>query len=92
MNNSNHPKLLIYFKRFESIYPKSMKDEIFSCPTTCCWVNMHRGTEWRHIQYFLVLEILLAYDLSSDIFKNKETQLVSTFYAGLLHHLTSRLI
>jgi len=33
---------------------------------------------------------LLAYYLSSDIFQNKDTQLASTFYGGLLHHLTSR--
>jgi hypothetical protein len=37
-----------------------------------------------------MLDILLAYDLSSDIFQNKDTQLASTFYGGLLHHLTSR--
>ena len=35
------------------------------------------------------LEILLAYDLSSDIFQGQCTQLVATFYDGLLHHLTS---
>ena len=33
--------------------------------------------------------MLLAYDLSSDIFKGQCTQLASTFYGVLLHHLTS---
>ena len=62
---------------------------MLSCSNTCCWVNMHGSTEWTHIQYFLILDILIAYDLSSDIFQNKRTQLASPFYGGLLHHLTS---
>ena len=42
-----------------------------------------------HVQSFFILEILLVYDLSSDIFQGQCTQLMVTIYGGLLHHLTS---
>ena len=42
-----------------------------------------------HVQSFFILEILLAYDLSSDIFQGQCTQLTAIFHGGLLHHLTS---
>ena len=90
VKNSTHPRLIEYFDRFRVVFPTLLKKNLFPCPTTCCWVNMNRVPEWTHIQYFLVVEILLAYDLSSDIFQNKETQLAATFYGGLLNHLTSR--
>ena len=88
--DSNHPRLIEYFTRFGTIFPTLFKKEIFPCPTTCCWVNMYGSTEWNHIfntSLYLTFRLPMIY---CRIFQNKETQLASKFYGGLLYHLTSR--
>jgi hypothetical protein len=41
VKNSTHPRLIKYFERFSLVFPTLLKNEVFPCPTTCCWVNMN---------------------------------------------------
>lgn len=85
----NAKEVTEYLGRFKIIFPELHKKKLLPLDTTCCWVQMKQSDIWNHYQYFMSLEILLAYDLSSDVM-GPETQLASTFYAGLFSHLTSR--
>ena len=84
-----HPELVQYFSRFVTVFFILTKKKILPLPTTCCWIQIKTCNEWMHVQYFLILEILLVYDLSSDIFQRQCTQITATFYGGLLHHLNA---
>lgn len=82
-------QVINYFNRFENIFPELHKKKWLPLDTTCCWVQMKHSNEWVHCQYFLMLDILLAYDLSTSEM-GPGIMLASTFYAGLFSHLSSR--
>lgn len=63
-------------------------------PTTCCWTLVAESEEWLHVQYFLLLDVLLAFDVSSDVMVDIGRdpligQAGSTFYGPLFNHCTS---
>lgn len=63
-------------------------------PTTCCWSLMNLSEEWNHIQYFVLLDMHLAFDISSDVMvdigQNDELgQVGATFYGPLIDHCTA---
>ena len=64
-------------------------------PTTCCWTLVEYSLLWIHVQYFVILDVLLGYDVSSDIMNDIGEgegtigQAGATFYGALLDHLTA---
>ena len=64
-------------------------------PTTCCWTLVEYYLAWIHVQYFVILDLLVGYDVSSDAMndtgEDDETtgQAGATFYESLLDHLTA---
>jgi hypothetical protein len=89
--NSAFKSLQEWLKRFERIFGDKMK---LPMPTTCCWSLVKKSNDWRHLQYFIILDLLLAFDLSSDVMINNGRdgalgQVGATFYGPLIEHCTS---
>ncbi len=45
--------------------------------------------DWDHVQYFILLDFGLAFDLSSGVFTDNIDQVGTTFYGSMFNHLTS---
>lgn len=57
-------------------------DHLLPIPTNCCWLLLNKSDEWNHTSAFLVLEVGMAYDLSSKILPSNG-QYDATFYSNL---------
>ena len=83
-------KLRDFFLRMDSTF--DLKEKI-PLPTTCCWKLLEQleGNGYRHHQYFAVTEGNLAFDLSSDVYKkfDDDVLLGGTFLGSLTSHLTT---
>ncbi len=89
VDESPHHTLKEYLLRFKSVF--SEHSTKLPLPTTCCWLPMDESNdEWYHMQYFILLDFGLAYDLSSDVFMDDVDQIGATFYGSVFNHLTSR--
>ena len=91
ITQSKLPKLVRWLKSFHQLFTD---DANLPMPTTCCWSLMKLSDEWDHIQHFVMLDMHLAFDLSSDVMvetgKNgKLGQVGATFYGPLVEHCTS---
>ena len=69
-------------------------DASLPLPTTCCWCLAEPHEEWVHNQMFVLLELGVGMDISSDIMRSAGTgedsgQVGATFYGPLAEHLTS---
>ncbi len=61
-----------------------------SLTTTCSWMQMDESSnDWKHIQYLIILDFGLGYDLLSSVFTEYIDQIVATFYGSIFNHLTS---
>ena len=47
----------------------------FPLPTTCCWVPVEMAVDLIHIQYFVLLDFGLGFDVWSDIFQRYANKL-----------------
>ena len=88
--HKGNARLIGYLDRYRLLFPNLHLKKYLPLSTCCCWVYEKQSTEWVHIQYFVLLDVGLAFDLSSDMFKYKFEQLTGCFYGGLFGHLTSR--
>ena len=85
--SSKYHILIDYFQRYTEVFANFFKKRLLPLSNTCCWIHTEFSDEWTHIQYFLLLELMLAYDLSSDMFTTNNTQLAATFYGDYLDTL-----
>ena len=83
-------RLRRYLARYCLLFPNLHLKKYLPLSTCCCWVYEKHCTEWVHMQYFVLLDVGLAFDLSSDMFMHNFEQLTGCFYGGLFGHLTSR--
>ena len=63
-------------------------------PTTCCWTLVEYLEDWNHQQYFILLDLTVEFDVSSNVlhllWDNENLGQVGTiFYGPLLHHVTA---
>lgn len=58
-----------------------------SMQTTCCWMLHTFHPDYLHLSYFVLLESNVAYDLSSDILRERQNG--ATFYGKKVTHCTS---
>ena len=83
LNNSKHLKEKLYLMNIMKLsggkLPKS---------TTCCWTLRKDNPNFIMKQYFIGVDGMFAYDLSSDVLKN-ENNAGATFMSSLFFHLTS---
>jgi hypothetical protein len=86
----NCKTIVNYFCRYEQIFPELIRKKQWPLSTTCCWVQTGVNVGWAHLQYFVLIDYLLAFDLSSAMFGDQTEQLVSTFYGSTFSHLTSK--
>ena len=91
ITQSGLPKLLRWLDSFHKIFGYK---ERLPLPTTCCWALMNLSEEWNHVQYFILLDMHLAFDISSDVMvdigQNDDLgQVGATFYGPLIDHCTS---
>ena len=63
--------------------------------TTCCWTSVEYYLAWIHVQYVVILDVLLGYNVLSNAMNNigedDKTigQAGATLYGSLLDHLTA---
>ena len=88
--NCGNQIIIEYFLRFQILFPELFRQKKWPVSTTCCWVPMSKNSDWIHVEYFVFLDLLLALDLSSDMFTNRAKQLGCTFLGGAFGHLTTR--
>ena len=91
MANSKFEQLHRWLSSFQDTYGDSKK---LPMPTTCCWTLVESNDHWIHVQYFILLDVLKGFDVSSDLLHNKYdggdyTQLGGTFFGPLVDHATS---
>jgi hypothetical protein len=82
------PIIREYFTEFREIYPEFPRDK-FPLPTTCCNVFLEEVPGITHMQYFVVTEMMVCGDLSSDSLADDIEQISESFYGALTGHLTS---
>ncbi len=46
------------------------------------------SNDWKHIQYFILLDFVLGYDLASSVFTVDIDQVGATFHGSMFNHLT----
>jgi hypothetical protein len=87
IKDSTDPKLIQWLDTFHSNFGSDCK---LPMPTTCCWTSLKTSSEWKwaHISYFLLLDVEMAYDLSSDVLQ-RFGKSGATFYGSVLEHCTS---
>jgi len=85
IDESGDPKLVQWLETFHSNFGRDYK---LPMPTTCSWTSLKASSEWKHISYFLLLDVGLAYDLSSDVL-DQFGKCGATFYGSLFEHCTS---
>jgi len=90
VKSTGNDVLCQYLKRYQYIFPDLWKDKLIPQCTTCCCTLMGKSKGWNMLQYFLFLDLGLAYDQSSDMYSSSVPQLAWTFYGALFGHLTSR--
>ena len=77
-----------YYDEFRKIYPKIPRNR-FPLPTTCCNIFLEEVPGITHTQYFVVTEMMVCDDLSSDALADDIEQISESFYGMLSGHLTS---
>lgn len=82
------PIIKKYYAEFRKIYPKIPRNR-FPLPTTCCNIFLEEVPGITHIQYFVVTEMMVCGDLSSDALADDIEQISESFYGMLSGHLTS---
>ena len=90
IQSSASQKLKQHVENYQLVFSEPFLKGKLPLSTSCCWVYPKLSLSWLHIQYFVLAEVDLAFDLSSDLFVNGIDQLSSVFYGGLFGHLTSR--
>jgi hypothetical protein len=90
VTNCKRKTIVNYFRRYETIFPELIRKKQWPLSTTCCWVPTGANNGWVHLQYFVLIDFLLAFDLSSTMFGDRTQQLASTFYGSTFSHLTSK--
>lgn len=85
-----HYHMRVYLEKFQRIYSRFWNKGRLPYMTTCCWTLMSTNEQWKLMNYFVLLDVDLAFDLSSDIFTDKVNQVTGSFYGALFGHLTSR--
>ena len=91
ITQSGLPKLTRWLNSFHQLFGD---EERLPLPTTCCWSLMKHSEEWIHMQYFVLLDMHVAYDISSDVMVDigldeQLGQAGATFYGPLIDHCTS---
>ena len=61
---SNILPLIRWLTSFQQLFGESTA---LPLPTTCCWMLLDASSKWTHMQYFVLLDVGLAYDISSDL-------------------------
>ena len=70
-------------------------EKTLSMPTTCCLTLVEHYLVWVHIQYFVIFDMLLGCDVSSDVMvdigedNGNIGQAGDTFYVSLFDHLAA---
>ena len=90
IQSSGSQKLNQYVGNYQLVFPEPYHQGKVPLSTSCCWVYPTLSQSWLHIQYFVLVYLNLAFDLSSDLFSNNMDQLSGVFYGSLFGHLTSR--
>ena len=60
-------KLPQLIKWLESFWKAFGRKETLPMPTNCCWTLVELSYFWIHVSYFLMVDLRLAYDVSSDV-------------------------
>ncbi len=84
--------LLTTFSRIICLVKKVFSEYIMKLPLppNCCLMQMDESSnDWKHIQYFILLDFGLGYDLSTSFFTDYIDQIGATFYGPMFNHLTS---
>ena len=89
--NSKLPPLLQWLGNFQRLFGTNKR---LPMPTTCCWSLVENSQQWTHKQYFILMDLMMAFDVSSDVFEalGDDVNLGqggATFYGPLLDHCTS---
>ena len=84
-------KLTRWLSSFHRLFGEN---ENLPMPTTCCWSLMNQSDEWDHLQFFVLLDMHIAFDVSSDVMvdigqNGNLGQAGATFYGPLIEHCTS---
>ncbi len=89
VDESPHNILKDYISCFKNLFSEYVMK--IPLPTTCCWLQMDESSNaWKHIQYFILLDFGLGYDLSSSVFADDIDQIGATFYGSIFNCLTSQ--
>ena len=87
---NEHSFLKNYLNRYKLHFPDEFSKGRVPRSTCCTWAYESIEDTWTHLQYFVLADVGLAFDLSSDMFDSGIDQLTGTFYGGLFGHLTSK--
>ena len=79
-----------FFSKYKNYFPIQWARKQLPYLTTCCWLPMETLNDWTLAQYFVMPDLGLAYNLSSNVFRGRVHTLVGSFYGSLFGHLTSR--
>jgi len=85
IRNSKEQDLNHWLDLFLSLYGENAR---LSLPTTCAWSLHNKSDQWTHEQSFVILDLMLCFDLSSDVLEKGE--IGATFSGSLFDHATTR--
>jgi hypothetical protein len=87
----NSTTVLKYFCRMYSTFSDVLVRPIIPLPTTCAWKLIEDPDQFgfNHISYFVVVEVGITWDLSSDLFTEDIGIIRGTFLGKLVEHVTS---
>ena len=91
IRTSRLQKLTRWLSSFHQLFGEK---ERLPMPTTCCWSLMKESDDWDHLQHFVLLDMHIAFDISSNVMvkigqKGNLGQAGATFYGPLFKHCTS---
>jgi hypothetical protein len=90
IQSSSSQKLKSWLSSFQNLFGDKTA---LPLPTTCCWYPLRRSPHWTHHSYFMILDLLMAYDLSPSAFvsrsDNDPTCFGATFFGSVTQHGTS---
>ena len=91
IKESGIPELARWLKQYYLLFGTKTT---LPMPTTCCWTLVEYLEEWDHEQYFILLDLMVGFDVSSKVLKlvgdkGNVGQVGATFYAPLVCHVTA---
>ena len=90
LNESGDKDLKDYVSRYREVFPDLFTKKKLPLSTSCCWTQLKMSKFWTHRQYFVLLDLMLSFNISTEIFSPECNQACGTFFGGLVNHLTSR--